>query len=77
MVSKGAKFLGARTFDFDTSTSCNYHLNDFHGDVSNHAPLPANYFSKKKKDRHCTYNIISRRVRATIVAVEKQKYYIF
>jgi len=26
----------------------------------------------KKEDRHCTYNVTLRRVRATIVAVEKQ-----
>jgi hypothetical protein len=26
----------------------------------------------QQEDRHCTYNVTSRRVRATIVAVEKQ-----
>ena len=33
--------------------------------------------STDKQDRQCTYNVILRRVRVTIVAVEKLEYYIF
>ena len=32
---------------------------------------------KYEQDRHCTYNVTLRRVRATIIAVENNKYYIF
>jgi hypothetical protein len=30
-----------------------------------------------KQDRHCTYNLTMRRVRVTVVAVEKQHYCVF
>ena len=40
------------------------------------SPLPAQYSLreniKTNQDKQCTYNITMRRVRATIVAVEKQ-----
>jgi hypothetical protein len=33
--------------------------------------------SKFQQDRQCAYNVTSKHVRATVVAVEKQKYYVF
>ena len=57
---------------FRILTTLTLHLNDVHSSIKVYFLPPKRPFHYKEQNRQCAYNVIFRRVRVTIVAMEKQ-----